>query len=117
MSLSVWLVSLLAVYLPTIRGGIPTFSSTIDANVMRIFLISTVLTSFTSLLLGLHELCELSILKNRIRHLFKFRRSEWRQTHNAESAKTSALSPVFAGSKCRKKRESRPPHQKSLFSE
>jgi hypothetical protein len=55
-SLAIWLVSLLAVYLP-VSGGVthnPPLST--DGSILMIFFVSTGLASISSLLIGLHKL-------------------------------------------------------------
>ena len=53
---SVWLISLLAIYLPASNWVTSTYPSTIDNTTLAIFLVSTVLSSLTSFLLGLDKL-------------------------------------------------------------
>lgn len=60
---SVWLISLLAIYLPASNWVTSTFPPTIDNTTLAIFLASTVLSSLTSFLLGLDKLVRINHTK------------------------------------------------------
>lgn len=53
---AIWLVSLLAIYLPVSGLVTPSFSLTVDDTAMTIFLVSAGLGSVSSLLIGLRKL-------------------------------------------------------------
>ncbi len=61
--LSIWIVSLLAIYLPTTNFVIPTFPLTQNNHILTIFLVSTALSSITSFLVGLSELGKIPNVK------------------------------------------------------
>jgi len=71
MAFSIWLVSLLAIYLPMTRWGTPTFPFVIDNNTLAIFLGSTVLSSVSSFLIGLDKLGKLPHAVNAIKQQFE----------------------------------------------
>lgn len=53
---TIWVVSLLAVYLPISGWVNPSFPPTMNHTIMTIFLVSAGLASVSSLLIGLHRL-------------------------------------------------------------
>lgn len=55
-TLIIWLVSLLAVYLPIVGWVNPSFPLAVDSTVLMTFLVSAGLASVSSLLIGLHKL-------------------------------------------------------------
>jgi hypothetical protein len=57
---TVWLLSLLAVYLPTTSWVTPTFPLTINSSMKTMFLVSTVLLTLASFLMGMEKLGMLS---------------------------------------------------------
>ena len=64
---SVWLISLLLVYLPLSPWSAPVFPKSVDAGMMNIFLIATALSFGASLFMGVRELKNWSFLKERIK--------------------------------------------------
>jgi hypothetical protein len=64
-TLSVWLISLLLVYLPLSPWGAPVFPKSVDAGMMNIFLISTALSFTTAFVMGLREILPLKAKTNR----------------------------------------------------
>ena len=52
---SVWLISLLLVYLPLSPWSAPVFPKSVDAGMMNIFLMTTVLSFTAALVMGFRE--------------------------------------------------------------
>jgi hypothetical protein len=65
---AIWLISILAVYIPTLSWGIPTFPVKIDPTLKTVFLISTVGLTLSSFLMGMEELGLLSRISNLFGH-------------------------------------------------
>ncbi len=63
---STWVVSLLAVYLPMSRWVTPTFPVNVDNTVLTAFLATTILSSMSSLYIGLGMLGIKSKVKRKI---------------------------------------------------
>jgi hypothetical protein len=66
--LAVWVILLLAVYIPTTSWGTPTFPVKIDPNVKMMFLASTVLLMSASFLMGMKKLGMISRISNSLDH-------------------------------------------------
>ena len=63
-----WLVSLLAIYSPMSESVTSTFPARTDDSALAVFLVSTVLASTISFLIGLDKLGTLSYIKKMIGH-------------------------------------------------
>ena len=71
---SIWLVSLLSIFLTIGRWGTPTFPLVLDANIVKFFVISTVFSSLASLLVGVYELLSESALKGSVKKHLKLKK-------------------------------------------
>ena len=84
---SVWSISLLAVYLPVSPWGANTFPKVVDASIMNVFLISTVLSFTGALVMGLRGFFNKPNLKASGENLLKTR------TISTSIVKTSVNQP------------------------
>jgi hypothetical protein len=68
---SVWVISLVLVYLPISPWSGPVFPKAVDPGMVNIFLISTVLSFSAALVMGLREFFNKSNLEADGKNLFK----------------------------------------------